>query len=134
VKKRVSIFFQKTLLCPMQHCFLLCIFLFFLLVSLLSFSLSGLIIKNAISRFRASTSHTIKSNFNTKTSKIMEQKPQNITQDPVIIQFRYSGYYQDRAEFSRLLKHNRIPYQTAIDAYRFGGKVRENRIKCGFDF
>jgi hypothetical protein len=63
----------------------------------------------------------------------MEQKTQNITLDPIIIQFRYSGYYQDRAEFRRLLKLHRIAYQAAIDAYRFGGRVRENRIKCGFD-
>jgi hypothetical protein len=62
----------------------------------------------------------------------MNEKSQNITQDPVIIQLRYSGYYQDRAEFSRLLKCHRIAYQVAIDAYRFGSKVRQNRIKCGF--
>jgi hypothetical protein len=63
----------------------------------------------------------------------MNENSQTYTQDPVIIQFRYAGYYQDRAEFRRLLKVHRIQYQLAINAFRFGAKVRQNRIKCGFD-
>ena len=61
----------------------------------------------------------------------MKTKSQNATQNPVIIEFRYAGYYQNRAEFSRLLLRHRIKYQDAIDAYRFGAKIRQNRIKCG---
>jgi hypothetical protein len=63
----------------------------------------------------------------------MNEKPKNIAQDPVIILFRYSGYYQDRNEFYRLFKQHSISYQTAFDAYRFGCRIRQNRIKCGVE-
>ena len=125
--------FQKTLPFVTPLLVLISIFLFFLLVPLLGFVRSGLIIKKTQFRgFRTSSIIQSKSNYSHKTSKIMNPNSQNITQDPIIIQFRYSGFYQNRAEFSRLLQRHRTPYQIAIDAFRFGAKVRQNRIKCGF--
>ena len=62
----------------------------------------------------------------------MNTNSKNITQDPVIIQFRYSGYYQNKAEFDRLFAHHHIAYDVAFDAFMFGKKVRQNRIRCGF--
>ncbi len=63
----------------------------------------------------------------------MNQEPKNFTQDPVIIQFRYAGYYQNKAEFDRLYARHRIDYDTAFNAYMFGRQVRKNRIKCGVE-
>ncbi|MDR1950707.1 MAG: hypothetical protein LBP96_00575 [Bacteroidales bacterium] len=63
----------------------------------------------------------------------MNKKSQNITQDPIIIKFRYSGYYDDKIEFDRLFAHHRVEYDEAFDAFMFGRKVRKNRIKCGYD-
>jgi hypothetical protein len=126
--------FQKTLLCPMLHGFWTLYISFFSPCFFVVFR--PFAVNNKNRNFEVSAPHPsysqIKSKFNTKISKIMNELPKNYTQDPVIIQFRYSGYYQDRAEFSQLLKRHRIKYQDAIDAYRFGAKVRQNRLKCGF--
>lgn len=63
----------------------------------------------------------------------MNTKNQNITQDPVIIQFRYAGYYQDKAKFDQLYARHRIDYDKAFNAYMFGRKIRKNRIDCGVE-
>jgi hypothetical protein len=70
-------------------------------------------------------------NINPKYTKIMKTITSNFTQNPVIIQFRYAGYHQDRIEFALLLSRHRIPYQQAIDAYRFGNSIRQKHIKYG---
>jgi transposase-like protein len=61
----------------------------------------------------------------------MKQKTQNIAHDELLILFRYTGYYRNTAEFRRLLANHRIAYKEAFEAYVFGCKIRQNRIKCG---